>query len=1005
MTICFGFVKCPPLPASVLLVAGLLSSSPLRAQQLPGGARVTYNFNPAWQVYVGEVAGAEQVGFNDKRWKTVALPWAWNEDEAFKKDIKDLSTGVAWYRKHFRLPAQAASQKVLVEFEGVRQHGQVYVNGQLVGEHENGVMAFGFDISKYLKPAGQENVLAVRTNNDWDYKEKKSGQTYQWSNRNFNANYGGIPKNVYLHVVNPLHQTLPLYAGLGTTGVYVHARDFNIPAREATISAEAQVVNEDTTPHTFDYEVLVEDAEGKVVKTFAGPATTLQPGETKVVSASARLSGLNFWSWGYGYLYKVHTLLKVNGKPTDKVTTRTGFRKTEFGNGLIKLNDRVLMMHGYAQRTSNEWPAVGVSVPAWLSDYSNGLMVESNANLVRWMHVTPWKQDVESCDRVGLLQAMPAGDAEKDVTGPRWTQRTELMRDAIIYNRNNPSIVFYESGNESISAEHMQEMKALRDQYDPYGGRAIGSREMLDIEIAEYGGEMLYINKSAKHPMWAMEYSRDEGLRKYWDEFSPPFHKDGAGPLYKNADASEYNRNQDTHAHENVMRWYDYWRERPGTGKRVNSGGVNIVFSDTNTHYRGAENYRRSGEVDALRIAKDGFYAHQVMWDGWVEPEKQRTHIIGHWNYQAGVTKDVTVVSSGEKVELLLNGKSLGFGEQSHRFLYTFKNVAWQPGTLRAVSYNSQGQKASEAEHQTAGAPVALRLTPIVSPAGLHATGADLALVQVEVVDAQGRRCPTALDMVSFTLTGAAEWRGGLAQGPDNHILSKSLPVEGGVNRVLLRTTAKAGTIKLQATAAGLKSAALSLKSRAVPQQHGLATELPGAALAGSLQRGPTPATPAFTASRAPLTITSVTAGSNAEKAKLTFDDNELSEWSSAGPVASAWIQYDLERPAAISEVAMKLVDWRSSQYPIRILVDGKQAFVGLTERTLGYFTAAFPAVTGKTLRIELTGASRNQDAYNIVEITGQKDPAAGGNQPKAKATLGLVEVEAYEKATGQLVK
>ena len=117
----------------------------------------------------------------------------------------------------------------------------------------------------------------------------------------------------------------------------------------------------------------------------------------------------------------------------------------------------------------------------------------------------------------------------KDRQGRQWEQRTELMRDAIIYNRNNPSILFYECGNESISREHMIEMKGLRDKFDPFGGRAIGSREMLDINEAEYGGEMLYINKSKKHPMWATEYCRDEGLRKYWDEYSYPFHKEGAG--------------------------------------------------------------------------------------------------------------------------------------------------------------------------------------------------------------------------------------------------------------------------------------------------------------------------------------------------------------------------------------------------------------------------------------------------------------------------------------------
>jgi beta-galactosidase len=1001
-----------------------LSSTALLAQKSPKAPRTAtaqtaatsprtkYNFNPDWLVRVGDAPGAEAPGFNDSQWGRHTLPWAWNEDEAFKKDIKDLSTNIAWYRKHFKLPKADAGKKVFLEFEGVRQAGEFYVNGQFVGRHENGVMAVGFDVTKFLKPAGQENVVAVRIDNDWKYHEKASNSGYQWSDKNFNANYGGISKNVFLHVTEPLHQTLPLFSTLGTTGVYVHAQEFDIPGRSATITAESQVRNDGTTPRTFRYQATITDTNGKLVQTLTGEETTLAPGKTKLVRASGRAENLNFWSWGYGYLYDVTTTLQVDNKPVDAVTTRTGFRKTAFRDGMIYLNDRVLMVHGYAQRTSNEWPAVGLSVPPWLSDYSNGLMVESNGNLVRWMHITPWKQDIESCDRVGLLQAMPAGDAEKDVTGRRWEQRTEVMRDAIVYNRNNPSIVFYEGGNESISAEHMQELKAIRNQYDPQGGRAIGSREMLDIPAAEYGGEMLYINKSATKPLWAMEYSRDEGLRKYWDEFSPPYHKDGEGPsayhsvttgtTEKKPDASAYNRNQDSHARENVIRWYDYWHERPGTGKRSNAGGVNIVFSDTNTHYRGAENYRRSGEVDAVRIAKDGFYAHQVMWDGWVEPEKQRTHIIGHWNYKAGVTKDVTVVSSGEKVELLLNGKSLGFGEQSYRFLYTFKNVAWQPGKLQAVSYDASGKKVSEAEHQTAGAPAALRLTNIASPTGLHANGADLALVQVEVVDAQGRRCPTELRTINFTLTGPAEWRGGIAQGPDNYILSKSLPVEGGVNRVLLRATTKAGTIKLQATAEGLPATSISLKSSPFEVQNGLAKALPSEGLPVRLTRGPTPTTPSFTASRTTVGIRTVTASSNQATAAGSYDDNELSEWISDKAQPGAWIQYELERPAAVSEVAMKLTGWRRSQYPIRILVDGQEVFRGTTEPSLGYYTAAFAPRTGKTVRIELTGTAKKQDAYNITELVTPKKPEAADSE-LPKGTLGLVEVELYEKAGATL--
>jgi hypothetical protein len=667
---------------------------------------------------------------------------------------------------------------------------------------------------------------------------------------------------------------------------------------------------------------------------------------------------------------------------------------------MIYLNDRVIQVHGYAQRTTNEWPAIGQSVPAWLSDYSNGLMVESNGNLVRWMHVTPWKQDVESCDRVGLMQAMPAGDAEKDVEGPRWVQRKNLMRDAIIYNRNNPSIIFYESGNESISEAHMQEMKAIRDQYDPHGGRAIGSREMLDSKVAEYGGEMLYINKSAHIPVWAMEYSRDEGLRKYWDEYTPPYHKDGEGPLHKGQDARVYNRNQDSHAKENIARWYEYWKERPGTGKRVSSGGVNIVFSETNTHHRGAENYRRSGEVDALRIYKENFFAHQVMWDGWVDVEKPRIHIIGHWNYAPEVKKDIYVISSADKVRLKVNGHTLGWGEQKDRFLFTFKNVQWQPGTITAIGYDAKGKQLCTAQKSTAGEPVSIRLKSILNPAGFKADGHDVALIEVEVVDAKGTRCPTALNTIHFNLSGPAEWRGGMAQGPDNYILSKTLPVECGVNRILVRSTTKPGKITIQATAEGLKPASLTISSRPFVVKGGYSKHLPGIDLPSNLQRGPTPATPSYKVTRMPVKIVKATAGANADSAFKSFDDNELSDWYNNDQLSTAWIEYELEREATVSQVTLKLNNFHSRTYPLLITVDGKEAFRGNSERSLGYFTAICKPQKGKKVRIQLMASSMERGETVMAEVSGKKlDDGVTRDDANAKGRLSIIEAEIYEQA------
>lgn len=958
--------------------------------------RRVYDFNPGWRLLVGDPSGAQAPSFDDSRWKPVTLPRAWNEDDAFRKDIADLSTGIAWYRKSFTLPQDAAGKKVFLEFEGARQAAEVYVNGTPVGRHENGINAFGFDVSDLVR--GGDNVVAVRTDNGWDYRESGTGQRFQWSDKNFNANYGGLPKNVRLHVTDRLYQTLPLYTHLKTTGVYVYAKDFDLAAGAATVAAESQIKNEYPEPKTFSYEVEVLDLDGKLIAAFSAPVTTLDAGAITMVRASARVSPLNFWSWGYGYLYDVITRVLVDGKPVDVVRTRTGFRSTAFGDGMFKLNGRVLQVHGYAQRTSNEWPAVGMSVPPWLSDFSNRLMVESNGNLVRWMHITPWRQDVESCDRVGLLQAMPAGDSEADVQGRRWEQRLEVMRDSIIYNRNSPSIIFYEAGNRGVSEEHMREMKALRDEYDPHGGRAAGSREMLGRNtVAEYGGEMLYINKSARIPFWAMEYSRDEALRKYWDEFSPPYHKNGDGPLHKGQDASAYNRNQDTQAVENVLRWFDYWCARPGTGRRVSSGGVNIVFSDTNTHHRGAENYRRSGEVDAMRIPKDGYYAHQVMWDGWVDVERARIHIVGHWNYAPGTTKSVHVISSAQRIELFLNGKSLGAGEQSARFLFTYPDVAWQPGTLLAVGYDAKGVKLCEQRLETAGPAAALRLSAQTSPAGLRADGADLALLQVEVMDAQGRRCPTALDPVEFTVEGPAEWRGGIAQGPDNYILSSTLPVECGVNRVLVRSTTTAGRILVKARSGTLRAAQVELNSEPVQVVGGLGLQPAAEGLPGYLERGPTPATPSFRPSRNAMHVAHVSAGSAAADASKSFDDDETTAWTSERG-AGAWIAYQLAEAATPTEVCLKLSGWRQRSYPLRITLDGQIVFEGTTPKSLGYVTLPLKPATGRQLKVELTGSAQEKDEFKLVEVANQKITDTGSQRVGA-GVLAIVELEIYGQA------
>jgi hypothetical protein len=977
--------------------------------------RTRYNFNSDWHFLIGaqDSAAFFATPFEAKREaRAVTLPHAFNEDEAFSVEIKQHTDTIVWYFKTFRLPADVpADAKVFIEFEGVRQAADVFLNGHHLALHENGVMAFGLDLTPYVDLSG-DNRLALRIDNDWHYRERgdSTHSTFQWNNNNFNANYGGIPKNVYLHVTGPVYQTLPLYSQLGTVGTYVYATDIDVARRKAEVHVESEVKNESTAAQELRLEVELLDADGKRVAHFSGARQRVEAGGTATLTASQRVGKLHFWSWGYGYLYTVRSRVTCGNRQLDEVAIRTGFRKTRFAEGKVWLNDRVLMMKGFAQRTSNEWPAVGMCVPAWLSDYSNALMVADNANLVRWMHVTPWKQDVESCDRVGLIEAMPAGDAEKDCEGRQWQQRTALMRDAIIYNRNNPSILFYESGNESISREHMVEMKQLRDLFDPHGGRAIGSREMLDIDEAEYGGEMLYINKSGKHPMWAMEYCRDEGYRQYYDNWSYPYHRQGAGPYFRGADASVYNQNQDELTVEQVRRWYDYWVQRPGAGRRVSSGGVKIIFSDTNTHGRSEFNYRVSGVTDAMRIPKESYFAHRVMWNGWVDVEQPGTYVVGPWNYPAGVRKPVYVVSTSPAVELFVNGKSVGRGRRDYDFLFTFDDVAYEPGTLLAVGLDDNGVEQSRCEKHTVGEAAALRLTLIGNPAGMKADGADMALVQVEVVDDHGDRCPLDNRFISWELTGPAEWRGGIAKSPDgdNYILAQTLPVEGGVSRVLVRSTTQAGEVQLTAHAKGLADASISWHTEAVAHEGGLSAYLPGADLPLHLERGETPAGASYTDRYRTIDIASATAGANSENAAASYDDNELSEWRNDGRLRSAWITYTLEQPAAIDLVSIKLTGWRQRSYPLEIvaeLPDGTQQVVwqGDTPKSLGYVNLQIeqPVVASK-YTIRQVGSSTDKEAFGqIVEVAaptaGELDLYKTPGSEKTKGELRIVEVDFLE--------
>ena len=256
--------------------------------------------------------------------------------------------------------------------------------------------------------------------------------------------------------------------------------------------------------------------------------------------------------------------------------------------------------------------------------------------------------------------------------------------------------------------------------------------------------------------------------------------------------------------------------------------------------------------------------------------------------------------------------------------------------------------------------------------------------------------------MIHYELEGPAEWRGGIAQGPDNYILATDFPVECGVNRAILRSTTTAGKVTLKASAEGLEGAEVTLETQPYETEGGLSSYIPGNHLDGRLDRGETPQTPSYHDWAVDVEIVSAEAGANVEKAANSWDDNELSEWTNDGQLATGWIRYQLGRMAQIDEVCVKFTGWRMRSYPIEIYAGDELIWSGDTPRSLGYVHIPVKPVMTRDITIRLKGSAQDKDAFGgIVEVVapaaGELDLFKAENAEAPSNELRIVEIEFKE--------
>jgi beta-galactosidase len=615
---------------------------------------------------------------------------------------------------------------------------------------------------------------------------------------------------VFLHVTDPLHISLPLYSFLQTAGPYAYGSDFT--ENSARVNLEIPVENARASAAVTDLTVTVVDAEDHVVLTMKTGAT-IAAGASETLRVSDLLRSQRWWEPDFPHVYRAQCELRTNGQVVDTTQVSFGLRAARWdAHTGLRLNGRPLKLHGWGQKPTDEWPGLGAAQPDWMHFFTLQRMREAGGNFVRWGHCAAGPAMIAAGDRLGIIAEQPGVDGEGDAQGDAWKIRAAAFRDVVIYYRNAPSILIWEGGNQKVIREHAQELRGIMDRYDPHGGRAYAHRradevtaEFMDACIGTEGGREI-----ARLPVVEGEYDREESPRRVWDNASPP----NFG--YPEAKGQTYQLTSEQFAVNEVEQYVQK------LGAPDHCGGANWIFSDSTSGGRvSVEVARASGEVDGVRLPKEAYYACQAMFRS--DPQ---VHIVGHWTYPAGTKKTVYVVSNGDAVELFVNGRSLGLGKVSDRFLFTFADVAWEAGEIKAVSLRAGKVTATQTE-RTAGAPVALRMTAITGPGGLQADGSDVALFDVEAVDAKGERCPTYQHRVDFECSGPAVWRGGYNSGKINSTNHPYLDLEAGVNRVSVRATREAGVITLTARAEGLTPATISVESHAAPIIDGRSGAMP----------------------------------------------------------------------------------------------------------------------------------------------------------------------------------
>lgn len=788
--------------------------------------RSEYLLEKGWKFTKGEVSNAEMPAFNDAKWETVDIPHDWAIFGPFDKnnDLQNVAVtqnfetqaslktgrtgglpyvGIGWYRTTFH--STPGKQTTLI-FDGAMSEARVFVNGKEACFWPCGYNSFYCDVTSLVNEDGKNNTLAVRLEN-----RPQSSRWYPGA---------GLYRNVHVVTTEKIH--VPVW---GTQITTPYVKD-----EYASVCLRTTILNAGKTELTVVTDIM--DADGQVVstKTNKGVINHGQPFTQNFIVERPKL-----WSPETPVLYKAVSKIYSGDTLLDTYSTRFGIRTIEYiADKGFYLNGKRRKFQGVCNH--HDLGPLGAAINVAALRHQLTLLKEMGCDAIRTSHNMPAPELVELCDEMGfmmMLEPFDEWDIAKCDNGyhrffNEWAEKD--MVNMLRQYRNNPCVVMWSIGNEvptQWSPEGYKVAKFLQDichREDPTrpvtcgmdqvkSVLANGFAAMLDIPGLNYRAH-LYDEAYERLPQNIILGSETSSTVSSRGVYKFPVERK-AGAMYDDHQSSSYDLE---YCNWSNIPDIDFARAEDHEwtiGQFVWTGfdylGEPSPY-DTNAWPNHSSMF---GIIDLASIPKDRYYLYRSVWN----KEAETLHILPHWNWEGreGEKTPVFVYTNYPSAELFINGKSYGRqtkhknGTVENRYRLMWHDAVYQPGEVRVVAYDEQGNPVAEKTVRTAGKLHHIEL--VTDRSSLQADGKDLAYVTLRIVDKDGNLCPNDGRLVSFKVKGAGKYRASANGDPTCLDLfhKPEMHAFGGMLTVIVQSGEKTGEIELQATAKGIKTGTIRI--------------------------------------------------------------------------------------------------------------------------------------------------------------------------------------------------